>query len=709
MYTKQRDGKDAMTWALPEGAIARLGRGWIRNSMAFSPDGTHLVVATDIGCWWYDLATMDHHALWETERGMVSAISFSHDARWIATGNLDGIVKIWDSRTLQRVAKIDVPDNPEVMIGGAAHLTFSPDGQHLTRSNAIARGGTHCTVYAWLTNTDTPITSFTVKPKPRRRNDHPKVFSSDGNLFAYTSDVNITSVLHVETGEHIAVLSDEYTDQLVKGCYKLVFSPCGQYLAASNWGNKVHIWNVHNGTFEMTPTVYSENPQINWGIPAYTPDGTLRVAGLSSKEVVLWDATQQETVDTFESWGPSGAAVRFSADGTRLAVTNRRGELQVWSAGYPSTVTPLSVHLSSVVRVGFTKDNRTLVSGHSPRAGHRVWNVARQQARQPCHFLNANPNSPNPIVTSRDNELLATTEEDTIKVWYTVSGTKVAELTENPLRVYTMAFSPTGEYLVSASRRSCIKVWHVASGTQVAELTENPLSMVYSMAFSPTGEYFVTVYRESVTVWDAQRWEKLHHASLIPQSQPRWKLVFHPNGKSFFTSSPRGKTLAWDLNQGEQLASLSTAPLSDITLYKGTSQDIQRVFEQQAPSPSRIWDLQFSPCGTLLACGMLDEIRVWNANTLETSMAIIPPTGCQKPYALAFSPCSRYLASGCHWQEMQEKVSIRLWEVATGENIHTFWGHPTDVLSLDFSSDGCILASGSYDGTILLWNMKPYL
>ena len=56
-----------------------------------------------------------------------------------------------------------------------------------------------------------------------------------------------------------------------------------------------------------------------------------------------------------------------------------------------------------------------------------------------------------------------------------------------------------------------------------------------------------------------------------------------------------------------------------------------------------------------------------------------------------------------------KKVAIRLWDVASGENIATFRGHPTDIQSLAFSPDGTILASGGYGGTILLWDMKPYI
>ena len=39
---------------LPEGAIARLGKGGI-NFMRFSPDGTRLAVGTDVGVWLYDV------------------------------------------------------------------------------------------------------------------------------------------------------------------------------------------------------------------------------------------------------------------------------------------------------------------------------------------------------------------------------------------------------------------------------------------------------------------------------------------------------------------------------------------------------------------------------------------------------------------------------------------------------------------------------
>ncbi len=115
----------------------------------------------------------------------------------------------------------------------------------------------------------------------------------------------------------------------------------------------------------------------------------------------------------------------------------------------------------------------------------------------------------------------------------------------------------------------------------------------------------------------------------------------------------------------------------------------------------------FSPDGTLIVGGVFGEIRLWDAKTYETQMIICQPEGSQRPAALTFSPCGRYLAAGGWWQQTG-KMSIRLWDMTTVENIATFWGHTTDIQSLAFSPDGTLLASGSYDGTILLWDMKPY-
>ena len=695
-YNKRTDDINVSTWALPKESIARLGRGWVRRDIAFSPKGVCLAIATDIGCWLYDLDTMVPRVLWDTERGMVSAISFSHDAQWIATGNTDGTVRIWSTETLQYITEIET-GKP------VFQLSFSPDGQYLACVSKMSTGSCRTSIYIWRENTDTPIIDFSFTPKPGGHNSYATAFSHNGELFAYTSDYNIISVINVETNECIAQLPEVYTEQRSAVGPQLIFSHCGKYLSGYIRKNRIYVWDLFCSTMEKS----MEYNKINRLIPTFTSDSTLRVACISDNEVVISNAAQQEKVDTFEIWGPSEVSACFSADGSRFIISNRRGDLYMWTETSSPSVNILTGHLPGVRQVGFSKDSRTLVSNYDYRAGYRLWNVESRQIGLTFLFQYSDRNSPGTMVISQGQEFFATTNGNGINIWDIASGTQISELTVKPTSVRNMAFSPTGEYLVITNTRGLSNVYDVASGTQISELTVKSTS-VHNMAFSLTGEYLTGNHRGGVTVWNTMQWEKCYTLSIEQIDLRKARLRFHPNGEFFIIIPREGNNLIWDLKSGDQVGTLSTAMCSDTTLFRGLTTDIQRARKQQT-HPRRIWGFEASPRGTLLAGGMWDEIRIWDAATLETRMVIIPPEGCQKQHTLAFSPCSRYLASGTWWQGGQKKVSIRLWEVATGENIHTFWGHTTDVQCLAFSPDGRILASGSFDGTILLWDMMPYL
>jgi WD40 repeat protein len=67
--------------------------------------------------------------------------------------------------------------------------------------------------------------------------------------------------------------------------------------------------------------------------------------------------------------------------------------------------------------------------------------------------------------------------------------------------------------------------------------------------------------------------------------------------------------------------------------------------------------------------------------------------------SVAFSPDGRLLASG------SGDKTIKLWDVATGSLVRTLSGHTWSVYSVAFSPDGRLLASGSLDATIKLWEV----
>ena len=77
--------QDYTRWELPDGAIARIGKGEIRG-IQYTSDGTLLAVASNIGIWLYDTTTLQETALFIGDIDGISCMALSPDGRTFAIG-----------------------------------------------------------------------------------------------------------------------------------------------------------------------------------------------------------------------------------------------------------------------------------------------------------------------------------------------------------------------------------------------------------------------------------------------------------------------------------------------------------------------------------------------------------------------------------------------------------------------------------------------
>jgi WD40 repeat protein len=144
-----------------------------------------------------------------------------------------------------------------------------------------------------------------------------------------------------------------------------------------------------------------------------------------------------------------------------------------------------------------------------------------------------------------------------------------------------------------------------------------------------------------------------------------------------------------------------------------------RTVRRYSGSQDRTCALDVSPDGRFLAAGSgvskpesrpENTVRIWDLRTWLIEKQFGPLDGWL--WAVAFSPDSRWLLAGGggrhdDWFGHKDgaDTAIRLWDIASGEEIHRFEGHKGAVMSLQFSPDGRYFLSGSSDATMRLWRL----
>ncbi|KAJ8482199.1 hypothetical protein ONZ45_g15035 [Pleurotus djamor] len=266
----------------------------------------------------------------------------------------------------------------------------------------------------------------------------------------------------------------------------------------------------------------------------------------ATTSVWIWDGSTRPPKDVAR--GVRGGYSTVSRDGSHIAVGDGKDVIIIDTTKQPPSTTECTddedPNDSGDIRsLCFSTDNHTLATGYQ-NGWIKLWRREGDQWKVVKRFKGGD--SIHCLAFSRVGSRLAFDAEP-IKVWNSADDA-VIEL-EDSRGSRSLAWSPSGDWIVSGSDDGSVKIWSADRG-KITHTFKAHDGTIRCLAFRDDGQVLATGSNDNrIRIWRCDTWEKIWEFDI---GQWVLSLAFSPDGKRLVSGGERGALHLWDVDMGDE-------------------------------------------------------------------------------------------------------------------------------------------------------------